>query len=61
VPYFSDACGMTFKIAEFEQVCEAFWRKLPEYQPRRYVEEHLSLRQSGEQYLAEYAKLAQQP
>lgn len=57
VPYFSDSCGMTFKIAEFEQVCDVFWQNLPQFHPRRYVEEHLSLRASGQQYLVEYTGL----
>lgn len=60
VPYFSPACGMTFKIADFETTCDTFWKHLATYQPRRYVEENLSLRQSAYDYLAEYAKLAAQ-
>lgn len=57
VPYFDDSCGMTFKISAVEQVCEAFWQKLPSYRPRAYVETHLSMAKSAALYLAEYAKL----
>ncbi len=59
VPYFSPACGMTFKIAGFEQVEKAFWQNLATYQPRRYVEEHLSLTRSAHTYLAAYASLVE--
>jgi hypothetical protein len=59
VPYFSPECGMTFKMAHFEEVCDAFWQNLASFRPRRYVENHLSLELSGRQYLAEYARIAQ--
>jgi len=58
VPYFDATCGMTFKIASFEQTCEAFWKNLEWYQPRHYVQTHLSLRSSAYDYLAHYAQLA---
>lgn len=57
VPYFSDTCGMKFKIGEFEQVCDTFWQRLPSFRPREYVENHLSLELSAAQYLAAYAAL----
>ena len=58
VPYFSETCGMTFTIGDFEKICDAFWQKRNDFTPRRYVEEHLSLQQSAQNYLKEYAQLA---
>lgn len=58
VPYFSDECGMKFKMANFEQICDDFWQKLSSFKPRHYVENNLSLELSATQYLAEYAQLA---
>lgn len=57
VPYFSAECGMKFKIADFENICDAFWQALPKFQPRHYVENNLSLELSAAQYLVAYAKI----
>lgn len=57
VPYFSDGCGMRFKVGEFEPVCDAFWQKIGHYAPRRYVQEHLSLALSARLYLHLYSSL----
>ena len=59
VPYFSPKCGMTFKIAKFEQTCNEFWEKLPDFRPRSYVVNHLSLELSARKYLAEYSRLTE--
>ncbi|MEQ1790407.1 MAG: hypothetical protein ABL857_08180 [Rickettsiales bacterium] len=57
VPYFSQECGKTFKIADFEKVCDAFWQELPQFKPRKYVENNLSLELSAKQYLEAYARI----
>lgn len=56
VPYFSEACGMTFKMHEFEAVCDAFCANMNQFTPRRYVQDSLSFEASARQYLDEYAK-----
>lgn len=57
VPYFDDECGMKFKMANFEQICDEFWQKLSSFNPRHYVENNLSPELSATHYLAEYAQL----
>jgi glycosyltransferase involved in cell wall biosynthesis len=54
VPYFDERCGRSFRLAQFEDALAEFWSKLGTYQPRRFVEERLSLRQSARDYLAAY-------
>lgn len=58
VPYFDERCGERFKIAQFSEVFPKFWSKLPQYQPRQYILDTLSLRQSAEAYLHVYRGLA---
>lgn len=57
VPYFSDACGMRFKMADFEGTCDAFCDALGQFSPRKYVQETLSYTASAKLYLDEYARL----
>jgi len=57
VPYFDERCGERFQIAEFESALSRFWSRLNTYQPRRFVEERLSLSQSARTYLAAYGEL----
>jgi glycosyltransferase involved in cell wall biosynthesis len=57
VPYFDGRCGERFQIADFEAVLAKFWSRLDSYQPRRFVEEELSLAQSAQSYLAAYGAL----
>jgi hypothetical protein len=55
VPYFSDECGVRFAgAAELETALDSFTRGLSEFQPRRFVERELSLRESARRYLAIY-------
>ncbi|MBP2293373.1 glycosyltransferase [Azospirillum rugosum] len=63
VPYFDEAlCGSRFHNADaFPAAFDAFWERLGTYQPRRYVEEHLSLGRSAVQYLEQYTRVARQP
>lgn len=56
VPYFSPECGMTFKLNNFESVCDAFCNVLTRFQPREYIKMHLSLELSATQYLKAYAQ-----
>lgn len=58
VPYFSPECGMTFRLADFEDTCNKFWQSLPSFHPRRYVNTNLCLELSATQYLEEYAQIA---
>jgi hypothetical protein len=60
VPYFDARCGERFQIADFETVLGQFWSRLDSYEPRRFVEERLSLAQSAQSYLAAYGELARQ-
>jgi hypothetical protein len=57
VPYFDDRCGERFKVAEFAEVFEKFWSRLPLYNPRDYVRDRLGLRMSGQMYLDAYRAL----
>ena len=57
VPYFSEKCGMKFKIADFEKTCDSFWQNLVGFEPRNYVKTHLSLELSAKQYLEAYASI----
>lgn len=57
VPYFDERCGERFKMAEFPDVFERFWSRLPSYNPRAYVRDRLGLRMSGQMYLDAYREL----
>lgn len=57
VPYFNESCGMKFKIADFEKVCDSFWQNLSGFEPRNYVKDHLSLELSAKGYLQAYASI----
>ncbi|MEK6746112.1 MAG: glycosyltransferase family 1 protein [Pseudomonadota bacterium] len=57
VPYFNEKCGMKFKIANFEKVCDSFWQNLSVFEPRDYVKTHLSLELSAKQYLEAYQSI----
>jgi glycosyltransferase involved in cell wall biosynthesis len=57
VPYFSEKCGMKFRIADFEKTCDAFWQNLSGFAPRDYVRNHLSLELSASKYLQAYASI----
>lgn len=60
VPYWSAACGERFRnAAEFAAALDAFWAKLPAYQPRQYVERELSLARSAETYMRYYNRLVE--
>jgi hypothetical protein len=61
VPYFSPECGERFaSLTDFYGAFDRFLGKLDAYEPRRWVSEHLSMRQSAELYLHAYAKAAGQ-
>jgi hypothetical protein len=57
VPYFDERCGRRFRLAQLEDALAEFWSRLGTYQPRRFVEERLSLRRSAQAYLAAYGGL----
>ena len=57
VPYFDDRCGRRFKMPEFQNVFDEFWRQLPLYRPREYVIENLGLKLSSDRYLEAYKSL----
>jgi hypothetical protein len=59
VPYFDERCGMRFRLDGFEAAFDTFWKRLPEFRPRDYVQEHLSMRASARAYLAAYAALSE--
>jgi hypothetical protein len=55
VPYFSPECGERFRgAAEFPEVLDRFFARLPQYTPRAYVAEQCSLERSAEMYLTAY-------
>jgi glycosyltransferase involved in cell wall biosynthesis len=55
VPFFSPLCGERFAdLAGFEPALQRFLDRLAEMEPRNYVLEHLSMRQSAEIYIREY-------
>lgn len=58
VPYFSAECGERFRdIDEFFEAFDRFRTNLAKYEPRRYVEQALSLRGSAELYIRYYKSL----
>ena len=59
VPYFSEQCGLTFRSAsDFGDVLDRFISARAHYQPRRFVESHLSFAESARRYLEVYAPVA---
>lgn len=57
VPYFDPRCGLRYRADAFETAFDSFWAARASFTPRAYVEEHLSLRGSGEAYMRAYAGL----
>lgn len=51
VPYFDKRCGMTFTMADFENVLDEFWEMRASFRPRDYVSDTLSLERSGQLYV----------
>ncbi len=58
VPYFDATCGETFVPERFEAVLDRFMHRRPQYAPRDYVLQNLSMRKAAENYLELYAGLA---
>ncbi|MFT3768668.1 MAG: glycosyltransferase [Minicystis sp.] len=59
VPHFADASGLTFREAsEIPAALDAFLAKRDRFEPRRFVEETLSLEASAARYLALYRAAA---
>jgi len=59
VPYFSPDCGETFADADaFSPALDRFISRLAHYQPRRYVQDHLSFERSARAYLDAYMAAA---
>jgi|TARA_B100001094_G_scaffold327599_1_gene386188 glycosyltransferase involved in cell wall biosynthesis len=46
VPFWDDACGERVFDSNFDMTFDQFYSKLEEYNPRKYVEENLSYKQS---------------
>ena len=58
VPFFSAECGDRFvDLADFDQALDRFLRGMNTFQPRKYVLENLSMRQSAEIYSRAYFSL----
>ncbi|AUR05671.1 hypothetical protein PhaeoP72_03752 (plasmid) [Phaeobacter inhibens] len=57
VPYFDERCGLRFQIENIEEQFDRFWTALPNYRPRDYVLDTLSLRRGGERFMSLYAPL----
>jgi glycosyltransferase involved in cell wall biosynthesis len=55
VPYFSEECGMRFKIDEFENTCDKFIEG--NYKPKVFIEKNLSLLELGNAYVDRYFSL----
>ncbi|MCV6585600.1 MAG: hypothetical protein OIF47_08700 [Marinibacterium sp.] len=60
VPYFDARCGERFRIADFPDRFDEFWARLPEYRPRDYVADALSLEACGKRYLSLLSRAAAQ-
>jgi glycosyltransferase involved in cell wall biosynthesis len=59
VPFFDSRCGERFRdFEEFGAALDRFLSRLAAYQPRRYVEEELSLARSASLYLDAYSAAA---
>lgn len=54
VPYFDETCGARFKLATMRNDFDRFWRNLPDYRPRAFVENNLSPEDSARRYLTAY-------
>jgi hypothetical protein len=55
VPYFSSQCGEKFQgLDDFSAAVDRFLGRLGSYEPRRYVEGHLTLAHSARRYLELY-------
>ena len=55
VPWFGPECGEKFQsLARLPAALDRFLARLPDYQPRRYVESHLSIELSARLYLDAY-------
>lgn len=57
VPYFDETCGLTFTLADMEERFDAFWRGLPVFHPRDYVERALSPAGAARVYLDAYRSM----
>jgi hypothetical protein len=58
VPFFSPACGETFAaLTEFDAALYKFLHRLPNYEPREYVAEFLSMKKSANLYAEAYFSL----
>jgi hypothetical protein len=58
VPYFDDRCGMRFTLASFDEVVGQFWAEIERFRPRDYVDDRLSMRRAGRDYLSLYSSIA---
>jgi hypothetical protein len=59
VPYFADACGARFRgAAEIPVAVDAFFSRIDSFEPRRFVQETLSLEASAARYLTLYRAAA---
>lgn len=54
VPYFSEQCGVRFKIASMRDDFARFWKDLSNYRPREFVRTNLSPQESARRYLTAY-------
>ncbi|HZY37866.1 MAG TPA: hypothetical protein VFE53_14510 [Mucilaginibacter sp.] len=55
VPYWDKRCGIKFSgAADFDEKLQLFLAMLPEFKPRDYIEENLTLEKCAEKYLAIY-------
>ncbi len=62
VPYFSSDCGERFADwSEFEPALDKFLERLPRYQPRKYICENVTMKQSAETYANYYFSMLHRP
>jgi len=55
VPQFSDKCGLRFaKIFHYKDTFDKFWNDKDNYEPRKFVQNNLSLEKSAEIYYSYY-------
>jgi hypothetical protein len=60
VPYFSEACGDRFAgVGDFVPALDRFLGRIDSYEPRRYVEEKLSFKESAALFLSAYYDAAE--
>ena len=57
VPYFDQHCGRRFTLSDFDQSFDQFWRDLGQFEPRKYVRDHLSMDEASARYLEAYQSL----